>query len=306
MSIHQPRYITRRTAIGTIAGLTAAAIAQPMRTSKATPDIRISLAQWSLHHLLFEGDLTNLDFPAEARAMGFDAIEYVTQFFQDKALDRTYLNQLNTRAQDAGVDQILIMVDGQGRPGDPDADARKRAIDGHAKWLEAAAALGCPTIRVSAYSEGSEQEQLRLAADGLRRLAEHAETMNLSVVVENHGGLSSNAAWLARLIKRVDLPNFGTLPDFGNFRIDEHNEYDRYTGVRELMPFAKAVSAKSYAFDDRGNETTIDYMRMTRIILDAGYRGWIGVEYEGDKHTPREGARLTRALLERCLEEARP
>jgi len=270
---------------------------------------KISLAQWSLHKLLFANEITTNDFSREARDMGFDAIEYVNSFFKDKAEDQEYLSGLNTRAADHGITQLLIMCDGEGALGDANPKARTTAINNHHKWVRAANKLGCHSIRVNAASSGEYKEQQKLAADGLRRLTEYAEPFGINVIVENHGGLSSNGQWLAGVMKEVDHKMCGTLPDFGNFCMDwsrsgdEDAWYDRYKGVGELMPYAKAVSAKSHEFDDGGNETGTDYRKMMRVVLDSGYRGWVGVEYEGAKHSPREGIKLTKALLERVRDE---
>jgi len=195
------------------------------------------------------------------------------------------------------------MVDNEGRLGDANEAARKKAIDNHRKWLDAAAFLGCHSIRVNAQSAGTYDEQLELATDGLRQLTLIAEPMNLNVIVENHGGLSSDAKWLATVMERVDHPHCGTLPDFGNFRVTPTNVYDRYEGVEELMPFAKGVSAKSYNFDLNGEETATDYLRMLKIVLASGYRGYVGIEYEGSELDEFEGIRRTKALLERVRDQ---
>jgi sugar phosphate isomerase/epimerase len=255
---------------------------------------RISLAEWSLHKTLFAGKLDNLDFPRAAREQfGIEGVEYVNQFFKDKAKDADYLADLAGRAADEGVQSLLIMCDGLGNLGDPDDKARTKAIENHHPWVEAAKRLGCHSIRVNAASNGTFEEQLKLAADGLARLSEFAAQMELNVIVENHGGLSSNGTWLAGVIERVGRPNCGTLPDFGNF-----GDYDRYQGVTELMPFAKGVSAKSHDFDAEGNEVRTDYRRMLKIVTEAGYRGWVGVEYEGGKLSEDEGIKATKRLLE--------
>ncbi len=248
--------------------------------------------------------MEHLDFARVAnRDFGIDAIEYVNVFFMDKARDRTYLNEMKSRADGEGVRSLLIMCDREGDLGNPDDAGRSRAIENHRKWVEAAAALGCHSIRVNARSDAALgfDEQQKLAADGLRRLCELADPHGINVIVENHGGISSNGAWLAGVMKRVDHPRVGTLPDFGNFLIesDPREEYDRYKGVEELMPYAKAVSAKSHDFDASGNEIRTDYERMLRIVLNAGYHGYIGIEYEGDEASERDGVRLTKALLER-------
>jgi sugar phosphate isomerase/epimerase len=255
---------------------------------------RISLAEWSLHKTIFAGKLDNLDFPRAAREQfGIDAVEYVNQFFKDKAKDADYLADLAARAADEGVTSLLIMCDGLGNLGDPDDKARTKAIENHHPWVEAAKRLGCHSIRVNAASKGTFEEQQKLAADGLARLAEFAAQMDLNVIVENHGGLSSNGRWLAGVIEQVGRPNCGTLPDFGNF-----GDYDRYQGVTELMPFAKGVSAKSNRFDADGNEVRTDYRRMLKIVTAAGYRGWVGVEYEGGELPEAEGIKATKRLLE--------
>jgi sugar phosphate isomerase/epimerase len=262
----------------------------------------LSLAQWSLHRELFAGKLDNLGFAAAARELGFGAVEYVNQFFKDKATDAGYLKEMNRRAKDAGVKQLLIMCDGEGNLGDPDAKKRAAAVQNHHKWVDAAGTLGCHSIRVNAASAGSYDEQIKLAADGLAKLTEYGAKNGLNVIVENHGGLSSNGAWLVAVIKAVGHPRCGTLPDFGNFRIREGEWYDRYRGVAEMIPFAKAVSAKSHDFDEKGEEIHTDYRRMMKIVMDVGYRGYVGVEYEGEKVGEREGIVLTRKLLERIRE----
>jgi len=264
----------------------------------------ISLAQWSLNRRLFGGELDNLDFPAFTKqTFGIDAVEYVNRFFMDKAQDRAYLTALKGRCDDNGVTSLLIMCDREGDLGDPDPAARTQAVENHYKWVEASAYLGCHSVRVNAASEGSYEQQRGYAADGLRRLAEFAADYGLNVLVENHGGLSSNGKWLAAVIASVGLDNCGTLPDFGNFLITEEQEYDRHQGVAELMPFAKGVSAKSYEFDANGNELHTDFRRMLRMVLDAGYRGHVGVEWEGRELDDVEGIRLTQALLERIRAE---
>lgn len=259
----------------------------------------ISLAQWSLHRELRGGQLAHLDFARTARRdFDVEAIEYVNTFFKDRATDATYLAEMNRRAAGEGVYQHLIMCDGEGNLGDPDNGKRQQAVENHRKWLEAARTLGCATIRVNAASAGSFEEQQKLAADGLRRLTELAAPLELNVIVENHGGLSSHGDWLAGVMRMVNHPRCGTLPDFGNFY-----EYDKYRGVEEMMPFAKAVSAKSHDFDAAGNETTKDYRRLLGIVLAAGFNSWIGIEYEGNRLSERAGITATRDLLRRYQRE---
>ena len=262
----------------------------------------ISLAQWSWHKRLFgeaEPKMDHLDFITEAHALGIEAVEYVNIFFKDKAEDTKYLAEMKKRADDLGIRSVLIMCDDEGSLGDPDAKRRVQAVENHYKWIHAAKYLGCHSIRVNAYSKGSYDEQFKLAADGLRKLSEYAAGHELNVIVENHGGLSSDGKWLSGVIKEVDLPNCGTLPDFGNFP----PEIDPYDAVEKLMPYAKSVSAKSYDFDANGDETKIDYRRMMKIVLDAGYHGFVGIEYEGDRLSETEGIIATQKLLEKIREE---
>ena len=264
----------------------------------------ISLAQWSFHRGLFAGDIEPLDFPAFARER-FDigAVEYVNVFINDGNPEDAFLDTLKRRCDDNDVRSLLIMVDGEGQLGHVDMKRRMKAVDDHKKWVTAAKTLGCHSIRVNARSQGTPQEQRDRAADGLRRLTELAAERELNVLVENHGGLSSNGSWLAALIKQVDHPRCGTLPDFENFQIGPDEWYDRYRGVEELMPFAMAVSAKSRDFDADGNEIHTDFYRMMRIVLDAGYRGYVGIEYEGERLGETEGIAATKKLLQRIRVE---
>jgi L-ribulose-5-phosphate 3-epimerase len=246
-------------------------------TRQAEP-FRISLAQWSLHRALGAGEVEHLDFARIAREdFGIAAIEYVNTYFKDKATDAAYLAEMNRRAADQDVFQHLIMCDGEGRIGDPDETARLQAVQNHHRWVDAAKTLGCISIRVNAASEGTWDEQAELAADGLHRLCEYGDQVGINVIVENHGGLSSNGKWLTHVMQLVDHPRCGTLPDFGNFNLGNGETYDPYLGVTELMQYAKAVSAKSHDFDDQGNETTKDYRRLMKIVTDAGYHSWVGI-----------------------------
>jgi len=280
----------------TLSGCAAGAVA-------SDPPFRISLAEWSLHRALYAGELDNLDFPRVTReSYGIEGVEYVNSFFKEKAQDQAYLTDLMTRCDDHGVRSLIIMCDGEGALGDPDDAGRTQAVENHYRWVEAARFLGCHSIRVNAQSAGTEEEQRDLAADGLRRLTEFAAPMEINVIVENHGGWSSNGAWLASVMEAVDHPRCGTLPDFGNFQTAPGEWYDRYQGMAELMPYAKAVSAKSHIFDEEGNETQTDFFRIVQIVYDAGYRGFLGIEYEGGELSEHDGILATKALLERVFE----
>ena len=268
----------------------------------------ISLAEWSLHKALFAKKITNLDFPGIARKeFDISIVEYVNQFFKDKAQDKTYLNDLLTRCKDNGVSNHLIMIDGEGNLAATDAAERQKAVDNHQRWVECAKYLGCKTIRVNAAGSGTPEDMQKAAIEGLGKLGEFAKTMGINVIVENHGGYSSNGQWLSGVMKQVNMKNVGTLPDFGNFCIKRgaggghscEEEYDRYKGTAEMMPFAKGVSAKTFDFDAQGNDTLIDYGKMMKIVKDSGFKGTIGIEYEGETTDEYEGIRKTKALLER-------
>lgn len=296
---------------GGLIGLSLAgrALAQPASAQAAPapargPLFEISLAQWSLHKLLYGGELDALDFPRFTReTFGLGEVEYVNSFFKDHGADFAYLTELRQRCADHGVRSGLIMIDGEGNLGAADAAERRKACERHFRWISAAAFLGCRAIRVNAAGTGTPEEHSRQAAESLHALAEVAQDFGQFVLVENHGGRSSDGGWLAQTIRRADHPRVGTLPDFGNFQIESGVWYDRYKGVQELMPFAQAVSAKSHDFDAEGNETGTDFRRMLKIVLDAGYTGPIGIEYEGSVLPEVEGVRATQRLLERLRSE---
>jgi L-ribulose-5-phosphate 3-epimerase len=302
--------LDRRTFLQTAAAAGAAlSLSTASREARAAAErsehlFKISLAEWSFHRALQAGKMDNLDFPKVAkRDFDIDCVEYVNAFFKDKAKDQSYLKELKKRCNDLGVKSGLIMCDHEGDLGDPIDAKRTQAIENHYKWVEAAKFLGCHSIRVNARSSGDPKEQHQHAVDGLHRLSEFGANHDMNVIVENHGGISSNGEWLAGVIKDVGLKNCGTLPDFGNFKISETQSYDRYKGVAEMMPFAKGVSAKSYSFNAQGDETEIDYFKMMKIVLDAGYHGYVGIEYEGQTASEPEGVKLTKRLLERIRDK---
>ncbi len=295
-----------QTTLGVAGSLGLAGLAQrPLFARAPSPSLfEISLAQGSLHKTLFNGQLDNLDFATTAsNDYGIGAIEFVNSFFKDKAKDQAYLSELKSRADDEGVRILLIMCDGEGNLGDPDPKKRTQVVVNHQKWVEAAQFLGCHSIRVNARSDSTYAEQQQRAADGLRRLCEFADPHDINVIVENHSGLSSNGEWLAGVMEVAEHPRCGTMPDFGNFHLGGGTWYDRYKGVTELMPFAKAVSAKANDFDEEGNCVETDYLRMMKIVLDAGYRGYVGIKYEGSDLSEPDGIRATKALLERVREQ---
>ncbi len=291
------RTFIRTTAAG--AASAAFAAAMPGILNAAVPGdlwFDISLAEWSLHKKLFAGGLDNLDFPAYARDnFGFTAVEYVNQFFPSAA-DK-YINKLKSRAADAGVKNVLIMIDGEGDLGELYTPKRLRSVERHYPWIDAAKLLGCHAIRVNARGTGPAGQVAAAATDSLKMLCDYGAQRNISVIVENHGGYSSIGTWITGVIANVNMPNCGTLPDFGNFQVNDNEEYDRYKGVREMMKYAKGVSAKSHAFNNAGEEKEIDYFKMLKIVKDSGYKGYIDVEYEGSNLSEDEGIKSTLDLL---------
>ena len=289
---------------------------------------KISLAEWSVNELIFgnardvgwekfsdmlkndfgsiekNAPMKNIEFPAFARKLGIDAVEYVNTCFFDKAKNKPYLSDLNKACDDVGVKSLLIMCDAEGMVGAPTQKERLQTLENHKKWIDAAAILGCHSIRVNAASQGSYEEQKKLAAAGLHLLCEYGDAANINILVENHGGNSSDAKWLTDVMKMTDHKRVGTLPDFGNFKISDNPEkwYDRYQGVKELMPYAKSVSSKTFQFDENGNDTETDFYKMIKIVLDAGFNGYIGIEYEGHELSPEDGILATKKLLEKARE----
>lgn len=311
----------------TAAGLTAIPLLSSFSGKVKSQEglfFKISLAQWSLKTTFFgknmmtgmtyfrnppdpsraiplPGERDPLDFPVIARQdFGIEAVEYVNTFFFSRARDEKFLSELKNRCDGEGVRSLLIMCDSEGNLGDPDTEKRKTAVENHYKWIEAAKFLGCHSIRVNASSRGTFEEQQKLAADGLRSLCDYGQKYEIYVIVENHGGLSSNGIWLTGVMELVNHPWCGILPDFGNFRVSREEEYDRYKGVKEFMPWAKGVSAKSRNFDETGNETETDYYKILQIVKDSGFTGYIGIEYEGNQLSEYDGIKATKKLLEKA------
>ncbi|WP_242082597.1 sugar phosphate isomerase/epimerase family protein [Aestuariivivens sediminis] len=271
------------------------------------PQFKISLAQWSLHKKIKSGEISPFDFAKEAHALGFEAIEYVSGLYKEEVETmgiEKVVEKMKTESEVYGIRNLLIMVDDEGDLASSNEEEQIQAVQNHKKWVDAAHALGCHSIRVNANGDGSYNEIMAQAVLGLKKLSEYAKTKNINVIVENHGGYTSNAQWLSSVIREVNMSNCGTLPDFGNFCVkgsvhDCKEWYDKYKGVEELMPYAKAVSAKSYDFDESGNELNIDYDRMVNIVKNAGYSGYIGVEYEGSNLSEKDGILATKKLLEK-------
>ena len=285
------------------------------KSEESTPFFKLSLAEWSLHRAIREDGMSPLDFAQKASELGFEGVEYVSQLYSEELKKdenpavamQNLLKTLKEKSETYNVVNVLIMVDNEGHLADPDAEERAKTVENHKKWVDAAKYLGCHSIRVNAHGEGSAEEVADAAVDGLTALSTYAATQGINVLVENHGGYTSNGKWLTDVMARVNMPNCGTLPDFGNFCMTEgygsinskecEDPYDIYMGVQEMMEYAKAVSAKSYDFDENGEQPKIDYVKMLQIVKDAGYKGFIGVEYEGDNLSEIEGIKATKKLL---------
>lgn len=274
----------------------------------------ISLAQWSLHRSLQKGLLDPQNFPVKARK-DFDlgAVEYVNQFFMDKATDKSWLSDLKSKCTDNDVKSLLIMIDNEGALAATSNVERVLAIENHYKWIEAAAFLGCHSIRVNLHGDGTEEEWKSASIKSLVQLTNFAKDYNVNVIVENHGQWSSKGSLVAEIMNAVNLKECGTLPDFGNFCVKRRDGdlwgspcvevYDKYKGIDEMMPFAKGISSKTFEFDSEGNETTIDFKRMLKIIKKHKFNGHIGIEYEGQSDDEDQGIRNTIALLKRIGKE---
>jgi len=271
---------------------------------------KLSLAQWSLHRHFFNGQLDPVDFATIAiNDYDIHAVEYVNQFYVKFGEDEKFWLRMKNRADSAGVRSLLIMVDNEGDLGSANEKARIKSVENHFKWVNAAKILGCHSIRVNAFG-ANERETFRAAmVDSLGRLAEYGSRQNINIIIENHGLFSSNAKLITEIIKQVNQNNLGTIPDFGNWCLsakwgstqgDCKEAYDRYQGVAEFLPFAKACSAKSYHFNDKGDETIIDYYKMIRIVKNSGYNGHIGIEYEGDVLSEHDGILATKTLIEKA------
>ena len=302
------RDFSKLTIASAFIGLTPLEILSASSNNK--DQLKISLAQWSLNKAIKSGELSPLDFAKKARSFDIDAIEYVSGLYTDhtdilKKISMQKLSkELLKRSDDYGIDNVLIMIDSQGSLASSNKKERLKAIDNHKKWIDFSYEIGCETMRVNLSGETKLDRWTENSIKSLTELSDYNK--NINVVVENHGGLSSNGKYLSNVMSKVNIDNCGTLPDFGNFCIDGSpracNEwYDIYKGVEELMPYAHAVSAKSYDFDDSGNETKIDYSKMIDIVKKAGYKGYIGIEYEGSRMSEDDGIIATKKLLEKLI-----
>jgi L-ribulose-5-phosphate 3-epimerase len=274
-------------------------VAQAQEAGGRALPFKLSMSQRSLHEEFAAGRLDPLDFPRVASSLGFDAVDIVSGFYAKKLKDRAHLSELKRRAASEAVWIALILVEGEGELGAPDEKGRRRAVESHKKWVEAAAFLGCHALCVQATSRGNEDDQVAWVSDGLRRLCRFSDPFGIDILVENRAGFSASGSWLVEVLNAVGHPRCGSRPSFGNFKLPDGREYDRYQGVRELMPFARAVSATAHDFDERGEETRTSYAQMLKVVADAGYHGYVSLEYEGKRLSEQAGIARTQQLLER-------
>jgi len=301
--------------LGSITGALAIScnnMSEKASTKMSQTKLDISLAQWSLNRAFFAKELDPDNFASIAtKDYQIQAIEYVNQFYVDHATDEIFWQDMKRRADDSGVTSLLIMVDAEGELGDPDNTKRKQAAENHYKWVNAAKLLGCHSIRVNAFGQGNKEDVRSALIDGISQLLDYAAKENINVIIENHGLYSSDGKWVTGIIEEIDKSNFGTLPDFGNWCLNEEwgstkdnrctEVYDPFQGLKDFLPYAKGISAKAYAFDDYGNESSIDYKRMFDIIKASDFNGYIGIEYEGDTLSEPDGIRATKKLLEKFI-----
>lgn len=280
-----------------------------------TKELKLSLAEWSIHRSLDSGILKAENFAAIAKNdFGITAVEYVNSFYKEHATDQAFWKQMRATADSLGVKSLLIMVDEEGDLGNPNAEERKKAVENHFKWVDAASILGCHSIRINAFGDGSKEEVQAAMVDALKQLGTYAAKANINLLIENHGLYSADGKWVAEIMQQVNMANVGTLPDFGNWCLSHKwgstqpgkectEVYDRYQGVAETLPFAQGVSAKSYTFNEQGEEIVIDYSRMLKLVKDSDFDGYIGIEYEGEPLSEPDGIRATKALLEKTWDK---
>lgn len=303
------RNFMQTTSLGALGLAASPAMALGPSATQEHP-LQLSLAQWSLHRTLQSGKLKAEEFPFVAlETYGIPAVEYVNQFYTEYGEDERFWIALKKTTDTFDITNVLIMVDDEGELGDRSTSARKSAVENHYKWVHAAKLLGCSAIRVNAFGSGNRDSLHGALVDGLGQLAAYASQSEIRVLVENHGMHTSDGAFMVGILKEVNSPNLGTLPDFGNWCLNAEwgstqngncdQNYGPVRGVTEFLPYAGGVSAKSYDFDDAGNETVLDYPALLKRVKESGYNGRIGIEFEGERLSEPEGIKATKALLER-------
>jgi sugar phosphate isomerase/epimerase len=272
---------------------------------------KLVLAQWTFNKDLFAGKMTTIDFVNKAAEMGFDGVEFVSQFIKDKVNDDAYLAELKLASETAGIKNTMISVDvSEAKLGSSDPDERDIATAKHKEWIVAASKLNCPTIRVNAHGDGSADEMMSAMFNSVKELANFGKSYNVGVTIENHGQYSSDGKWLSQLIGKLVPYGVGSVADFDNWCIEREGgklwgtpcikEYDRYLGMKELLPTARSVSVKAFDFDEQGNAIKTDFKRMFQLIKEAQYDEYLAIEFEGHDMDPIEGIRKTLELVDQC------
>lgn len=326
----QPPFMKRREFVTGLGLAGAAAVTGNLPSAETAPikpqPFTIGLSQWAFHRAIFgdardhyrtfiknlhsdpdsvlAGEMDPRDIVWRARELDVGVVDLVNILWFGHGEDKPWLNDFKTRARDANVTFGVLMCDQLARSGAADAKERRQSVEDHTRWMETAAELGCPFLRINPYGEGTYLEQCQRSAETLHALAERSADYGLEVIVENHGHPGSNGAWLAMLIEMANHSRVGTYTDLDNFfmggwDLNPERRYDRHQGLLDLAPYTKAISAKTHDFDPDGEETTIDYHACLKILIDSGFSGLVSAEFEGNRVDETEGSKLTVELLKR-------
>jgi L-ribulose-5-phosphate 3-epimerase len=281
-------FVARSLAIG--AGLAASASIKPRPAFSRARPVKddISIAQWALVEEFQKGKLKTLDFPSVARKdFDINGIEFVNTLFEVPTSG--YLNRLKKNAADNGVTMVLIMVDGEGETCTPSREERKQTVINHRKWIDIAQYLGCHAIRTNcrgpAKAMPPKEESLKWSTETYQMMLEYAVPAKISVLIENHGGVSNDADWMAALMKEIDNPYFGSYPDWRAPAAD----FDNYGFLLKMLPWAQGMSY-------RNQPTEEGTAKLIKLCRDSGYRGWYGIE-----NTGRDEIAKGKALLKKYL-----
>ena len=246
----------------------------------------ISLAQWALVDEVKSGKWKTLDFPSVARKdFGLNGIEFVNTLFEVPT--EGYLRRLKKNAEDNNVTMVLIMVDDEGDGCSTTKEERKQFDINHRKWIDIAHFLGCTAIRTNCRGPKniSKDEALKHSVETYQMLLEYAAPAKISVLIENHGGVSNDADWMVSLIKEVNSLYFGSYPDWRQPSAD----FDNIDYLVKMLPFAGGMSYRNQPTE----ELTA---KMINISKDGGYRGWYGIESSG-RDAIKKGIELLKKYL---------
>ena len=274
--------------------------------------LHFSVGQWTFHEELFDSIMNNFEFVDKAAELEFNGVEYVNQFFIDKARDFQFLDALSKHATSKGLTNSMLLVDLAGNLAASSEAERLKALESHKEWVIACSKLACPAMRINMHGDGSPDSIREQGLKSLKILAPFADSNSVKILIENHGGISNDADWLLDMIQSLDHPNVGLVVDFDNWCVVYENgslwgknciqEYPRYEGMQKLLPFADNISVKAFVFDTYGEDSKTDFKQMAQIIDSLGFEGSFGIEYEGDQLMPGQGAVKTRQLISKHLE----